>query len=103
MEYILTSVFLLSRFGLFVHPVISSPIKLHVCHPAPSKVQNIKNLINDVTSSVGNRFSLLYPFKKMSLIQFPETRLVQYDCGKVYLLFFRNFLIIIKYDSKIKG
>lgn len=70
------------RFSLYVRPVVAPVIAMRCSHMAPSKVQESQNLANTLNCQLAGKTDILLPAITQSLIQFPETRLVQYDCGK---------------------
>ena len=72
-------------------PYAFSTIKLHVAHPQPSFYQRQKNLIEDITnlyrkSSVSKVAELSSKIDLAMKHNFPEKRLIQYDCGKLQTL-----------------
>ncbi|XP_019852163.1 PREDICTED: helicase domino-like isoform X2 [Amphimedon queenslandica] len=76
----------LKRFLLTVWSVSAPAITLHTSHPDPSNYQkdiaNNKLLYLTVSQIAGS----LYPVSVSFKLQFPETRLIQYDCGKLQTL-----------------
>ena len=75
----------MTRFQMFVHTVVSIP--RHNQHTCPGLVQEV---IADVRSDVVKKMIM------MPLLQTPETRLIQYDCGKLQVLVssFYFFLLV---------
>ena len=74
-----------------IDPYEIGPIKLHVSNPNVSFYQRQKTLIEDVTSQVKMRtnetsFNLMNLVERSMNTQFPEKRLIQYDCGKLQIL-----------------
>ena len=73
-------------------PYDSGPIKLHVSKPNVSFYQRQKTLIEDVTNLVKTAASPICNNALTNLVersmntQFPEKRLIQYDCGKLQTL-----------------
>ena len=96
---------ILSRFVVYVPSVVypsrnfsldpfSSPngIRLHIPHPKSSTCQRQKILIEDITNKIISRKmsdksraaeGLLSRVASAMSTQFPEKRLIQYDCGKL--------------------
>ena len=68
---------------VFVTPTVKSPgFSLHGA-PKPSVI-TYEQLLDHVTRRKVNNFSqLLHPIRTRMLVQFPEKRLIQYDCGKL--------------------
>jgi SNF2 family DNA or RNA helicase len=65
------------------------PIKLHVSNPHVSYYQRQKTLVEDVTSVIKSpktTFNLINLVERSMNTQFPEKRLIQYDCGKLQTL-----------------
>ena len=70
----------LLRF-IFVIPAVEAPnADFHVSHPPPMWLSKQKQLesINETVSN-GNPS---WRIERQMKIQFPETRLIQYDCGR---------------------
>lgn len=63
-------------------------IRLHVAHPEPSLYSKQRTLIEDITNKASKFSSNLLTSKVESMMstQFPEKRLIQYDCGKLQIL-----------------
>ena len=71
---------------LFVPAVTSPQPKFHVSHPAPSKLlatQQRELLLENVLKP---KVRLLHPIVSAMSTQFPDPRLIQYDCGKLQAL-----------------
>ena len=66
----------MNRFQMFVHPVVAVP--KHSQHIFANDL--VKEVISDVRSDVVKKMIM------MPLLQTPETRLIQYDCGKLQVL-----------------
>jgi hypothetical protein len=76
----------LKRFIVMVLPVTAPLVSLHVCHPHPSYTRNFDNIKNFLHSQVAPLMILFHPISTSFEFQFPETRLIQYDCGKLQIL-----------------
>ena len=63
-------------------------IRLHVAHPEPSLYSKQRTLIEDITNKASQFASnrLISKVESMMSTQFPEKRLIQYDCGKLQTL-----------------
>ncbi|XP_074595103.1 helicase domino-like isoform X2 [Brevipalpus obovatus] len=76
----------LDRF-VFLVPKVSAPsIQMHVSHPSPWKVQAEKNLFDDLGRELSPKCDIFHPIVTNMRTQFPELRLIQYDCGKLQML-----------------
>lgn len=75
-----------SNFVIFVPPVSSPLPQLHVQHMHPSLVN--ANSIRELTivQEMSPKLSLLHPIISAMNTQFPDPRLIQYDCGKLQTL-----------------
>lgn len=74
------------RFIFYVPPVKSSEPDLRVCHPPPSKYwrqMDDKYLIQRLFSKPATP---LHHIASAMVTQFPDPRLIQYDCGKLQTL-----------------
>ena len=73
------------RFVFAVRPVEVPQISLHVSHPPPSwlnKQAKLQESLEEVTTPI---FKEVWNVERQMRVQFPETRLIQYDSGtKVY-------------------
>lgn len=76
----------LRKFVFCVPPVSSSLMKMHVPHPLSSDQVNHELLENEIESHLGPTKDLLHTVVSNMKAQFPETRLIQYDCGKLQTL-----------------
>ncbi|PNF36884.1 hypothetical protein B7P43_G08882 [Cryptotermes secundus] len=75
-----------SRFVLCV-PAVSAPqTRFHVSHPPPSKFWGIKRTQAMLQQELSSRSALLHPIASAMVTQFPDPRLIQYDCGKLQVL-----------------
>lgn len=75
-----------NNFVLFVPPV-SAPIpSLHISHPHPSKLNNEQQLERAFARDISPKLTLLHPIVSAMSTQFPDPRLIQYDCGKLQTL-----------------
>ena len=72
----------MSRFQMYVHPVVAMPRRRKNFCP-----DLVKEVILDVRSDVVKKMIM------MPLLQTPETRLIQYDCGKLQVLV--SFILLL--------
>lgn len=74
------------NFVLFVPPV-SAPVPwLHISHPRPSKLIEDIEREHIYAAEVSPKMALLHPIISAMSTQFPDPRLIQYDCGKLQTL-----------------
>ncbi|XP_076367380.1 domino helicase isoform X3 [Tachypleus tridentatus] len=77
---------IISRF-VFVVPGVSAPrIKMHTSHPPTSKLQKIKLWKQNLQKKLAPLCRYLHPIISNMSTQFPDLRLIQYDCGKLQTL-----------------
>ena len=69
---------------MVVKPVSTQPISMHVSHPDPSSFRKQRDWEKSLQweLSAGHLTDLLHPMATSMSFQFPETRLIQYDCGE---------------------
>ncbi|XP_015114836.1 helicase domino [Diachasma alloeum] len=74
------------RFVVYV-PAVNAPLpKFHVSHPPPHKLWAQKRLENVLDRGLSNKVKILHPIARAMSTQFPDPRLIQYDCGKLQSL-----------------
>ncbi|XP_012528470.1 helicase domino isoform X8 [Monomorium pharaonis] len=74
------------RFVIYV-PAVRAPVpRFHVSHPSPHKLWNARRLWTDLQQQLSPKLSLFHPISSLMLTQFPDPRLIQYDCGKLQSL-----------------
>ena len=61
----------------------------------PSIQQQNTNFENRLAHQLVGKTEFLYPLKMNGLLQFPETRLVQYDCGNSFFFMGKFKLLFI--------
>ena len=77
-----------------VPKVMSPVIDLHVCHPPPLWQQRRSRMEVVLKTQLTQPCDLLHPVATRMSFQFPETRLIQYDCGEQALIAFMVFVIV---------
>lgn len=71
------------RFVVYV-PAVRAPLpKFHVSHPPPHKLGADQRLQMELKYQLSPKLALLHPVTRSMLTQFPDPRLIQYDCGKL--------------------
>lgn len=68
-------------------PAVRAPVpRFHVSHPPPHKLWDERRLWTELQQQVSPKLSLFHPISSHMLTQFPDPRLIQYDCGKLQSL-----------------
>lgn len=70
------------RFVFYIPRATSPGVKIHCSHPPPHWSNHHENLQNNLTRSLLPKFDVLHPITRGMNVQFPEARLIQYDCGE---------------------
>ncbi|CAH0554967.1 unnamed protein product [Brassicogethes aeneus] len=74
------------RFIFYVPPVKSSDPELQVWHPPPSKYWGLKEERQVIQKIFSKPATPLHHIASAMVTQFPDPRLIQYDCGKLQTL-----------------
>ncbi|XP_054919967.1 helicase domino isoform X3 [Dermacentor andersoni] len=77
---------MIDRFVFSVPKVTASRIEMRVSHPSPSSINAERVLEERLRDELGPRCAFLHPVMCSLQTQFPELRLIQYDCGKLQVL-----------------
>lgn len=77
---------LLDKFVFLTPPAATSRIQLHVSHPCSSKAESERQFEKRLEKELVPRTHLLHRVRSNMSTQFPELRLIQYDCGKLQRL-----------------
>ncbi|XP_064649340.1 helicase domino-like isoform X3 [Lineus longissimus] len=70
------------RYAFVIPPVTAPRITIHASHPPPSFRQH-KVLERELEMTLTPASRCLHKIKSKMSVQFPELRLIQYDCGKL--------------------
>ena len=71
------------RFVVYV-PAVRAPLpRFHVSHPPPHKLWNEQRMEMELQRELSSKLSLFHSITRSMLTQFPDPRLIQYDCGKL--------------------
>lgn len=70
-----------SRFLMFVPTSTCGQISVHAYHPHPSYLHQSKEFDMKLRCELPSLTTLLHPIATGHCFQFPERRLIQYDCG----------------------
>uniref|UniRef100_A0A182PG61 Helicase domino n=1 Tax=Anopheles epiroticus TaxID=199890 RepID=A0A182PG61_9DIPT len=76
----------ISNFVLFVPAVCAPTPLLQVSHPHPSKLNAEQQWEATMAEQIQPAIQLLHPIISAMSTQFPDPRLIQYDCGKLQTL-----------------
>ncbi|CAH1801795.1 unnamed protein product, partial [Owenia fusiformis] len=76
----------LNRFVFCTPSVVAPPIRLHASHPPPSFVQSECFRKHVMHNELATRMKNYHKIQSNMKVQFPELRLIQYDCGKLQTL-----------------
>lgn len=76
----------LYRFVVHVPAVCAPMPRFHVSHPPPHKLWSDRRLRIELQRQLSPKLALFHPISSFMLTQFPDPRLIQYDCGKLQSL-----------------
>lgn len=71
---------------MYIPAVTAPPIILHTSHPPPSKLWETQKRDYLLKTSLSPLSTMLHPIQSGMMTQFPDPRLIQYDCGKLQTL-----------------
>uniref|UniRef100_A0A3Q4ACY0 Uncharacterized protein n=1 Tax=Mola mola TaxID=94237 RepID=A0A3Q4ACY0_MOLML len=74
------------RFTFVIPPVEAPPISMHCCHPPPSLSHKQTAFTSMLSAQVAPLTRSLHRIQCNMRTQFPDLRLIQYDCGKLQTL-----------------
>lgn len=74
--------FCICRFVFVTPPVQSQMIRMHVSHPPPNYLQEQSNRETMFRTHLSPKTANYHKICTKMTVQFPELRLIQYDCGK---------------------
>ena len=69
---------------MYTPAVTAPPIVFHTSHPPPSNLWGSQKREYDLKSNLSPLASILHPIKSAMMTQFPDPRLIQYDCGMLH-------------------
>lgn len=70
------------RFVLWVPPVAAPMPVLHVSHPPPAVLWREQRIVSTLQQELSPTCNILHPVARSMTTQFPDPRLIQYDCGE---------------------
>jgi len=77
---------IIDRFVVCAPAVTAPRIVFHTSHPPPSKLWQVQKSEFVLQSQLSPVASFLHPIQSAMMTQFPDPRLIQYDCGKLQTL-----------------
>ncbi|KAI9537399.1 hypothetical protein NQZ68_025255 [Dissostichus eleginoides] len=77
---------IIDRFTFAIPPVEARPISMHCCHPPPSLGHKQAVFSTQLSAQVTPLARSLHRIQCYTRTQFPDLRLIQYDCGKLQTL-----------------
>ncbi|XP_074476457.1 uncharacterized protein srcap isoform X3 [Sebastes fasciatus] len=77
---------MIDRFTFAIPPVEAPPISMHCCHPPPSLSHQQAVFSSLLSTQVTPLTRSLHRIQCYMRTQFPDLRLIQYDCGKLQTL-----------------
>ncbi|XP_075950283.1 uncharacterized protein srcap isoform X1 [Anarhichas minor] len=77
---------IIDRFTFAIPPVEAPQISMHCCHPPPSLSHKQAVFSSLLSTQVTPRTRSLHRIQCYMRTQFPDLRLIQYDCGKLQTL-----------------
>ena len=90
----LTKLYLSFRYAIVVPLAEAPPITLHTSHPPPSFLTDQEYMSNTLNAALKPRMKCLHDLQIAAKFQFPELRLIQYDCGKLSM-YFRGVIYVV--------
>jgi len=77
---------ILYRFVVYV-PAVRAPMpRFHVSHPSPHRLEADRRLRTELRKQLSPKLAPFHSISSLMLTQFPDPRLIQYDCGKLQSL-----------------
>ncbi|XP_036428721.1 helicase SRCAP isoform X2 [Colossoma macropomum] len=76
----------IDRFTFVIPPVEAKPITMHCCHPPPSLSHQQALFSSMLSARFSPLMNTLHRIQRSMRTQFPDLRLIQYDCGKLQTL-----------------
>ncbi|XP_058840254.1 helicase domino [Topomyia yanbarensis] len=77
---------LLNNFVIYVPAVCAPAPSLHISHPHPSRYNEERETDEEIQLTLKSTLRMLHPIISAMSTQFPDPRLIQYDCGKLQTL-----------------
>ncbi|GFS95920.1 helicase domino [Nephila pilipes] len=77
---------IINRFVFVIPAVTAPPMELHISHPAPWRLNEERINVERMNDYLAPACAFLHPIVSNMKTQFPELRLIEYDCGKLQRL-----------------
>ncbi len=77
---------ILKRFVVYTPAVVTPCIKIRVFRPSQSRYAAIAAVEQELRFQLKKPTQILHPIVSAMATQFPDPRLIQYDCGKLQVL-----------------
>jgi len=77
---------IIQRFVVCTPAVTAPQIVFHISHPPPSKLWETQKTDFILKCAISPAAAKLHPIQSGMMTQFPDPRLIQYDCGKLQTL-----------------
>ncbi|XP_028331371.1 helicase SRCAP [Gouania willdenowi] len=77
---------IIDRFTFVIPPVEAPRLSMHCCHPPPSLRNRLTRFSSALANQVAPLTASLHRIQSRMRTQFPDLRLIQYDCGKLQTL-----------------
>ncbi|GFQ69699.1 helicase domino [Trichonephila clavata] len=77
---------IINRFVFVIPAVTAPPVELHISHPAPWRLNDERMNVESMNDYLAPSCAFLHPIVSSMKTQFPELRLIEYDCGKLQRL-----------------
>ncbi|XP_054722596.1 helicase domino-like [Uloborus diversus] len=85
-ERVIELIEIIKRFVFVIAAVTTPPIQSHISHPPPSNKNAERMCHEELQNFLAPKCAFLHPVTSNMKTQFPELRLIQYDCGKLQRL-----------------
>nr|XP_029735558.1 helicase domino isoform X1 [Aedes albopictus] len=76
----------LNNFVIYVPAVCAPAPSIHVSHPHPSRMNEEQDTDEAIRDGLRPALRIVHPIVSAMSTQFPDPRLIQYDCGKLQTL-----------------
>lgn len=71
---------------IYIPSVATPPIQCRIFKPLPSRYHQLQASQLEMKNMLKDNFEVLHPILTRMATQFPDPRLIQYDCGKLQQL-----------------
>ncbi|GFY51188.1 helicase domino [Trichonephila inaurata madagascariensis] len=77
---------IINRFVFVIPAVMTPPVELYISHPTPWRLNEERMNVERMNDYLAPACAFLHPIVSNMKTQFPELRLIEYDCGKLQRL-----------------